>query len=277
MILKIKFEIDLWNLLIRDKYEYKSFIADKQFVLNFLVNSYIEIYKEICTSYLWTEININFNINFNSNPTKISDDIIREFIKSPLTPTQQFLEIGKKILDGNINEHFIMKCYGLEFLPEIIHKFIIYEDQRSEKWTEYHQKFNGGKIKIDGDKFSMMRGAIGEIFITTYCDFNKICGENVKKAMVGFIIDNNNNACAPDLLLINDSLEIIPVEIKCLPMNVSFDINNRAFYREFKLAKKQINYCSQIINNIYTIKVKKSIIIFAYFTDIHIKSFYLIL
>jgi len=59
------------------------------------------------------------------------------------------------------------------------------------------------------------------------------------------------------LLLINDLEEIIPVEIKCLPMDVNFDINNRDFYREFKLAKKQIKYCSEIINNIYSVKVKK--------------------
>ena len=82
--------------------------------------------------------------------------------------------------------------------------------------------------------------------------------------MIGFIKEGNN-LCAPDLLLINDKKEIIPVEIKCLPMDVCFDMNNRAFHREFKLAKKQINYISQIINNIYEKKVKNCIIIFVYF------------
>ncbi len=33
----------------------------------------------------------------------------------------------------------------------------------------------------------------------------------------------------------------------CSPMDVCFDMNNRAFYREFKLARKQINYITEII------------------------------
>ena len=266
----------LWNLLTRDKLGNVNSCENKILVFNHLVKLYIDIYDELINLYQWSEININFNIDYVKNPTEISDDIIREFIKSPIIPTQKFLEIGKEILDGNINEHFILKCYGLEFLPLSIHKYIIYEPQRSKNWEIFHQKFNEGKLKITGDKFSMMRGAIGEIFITQYCDFNKICGENVRKSMIGFITDEDNNACAPDLLLINDLEEIIPVEIKCLPMNVCFDINNRAFYREFKLAKKQIKYCSKIINNIYLKKVKKSIIIFVYIHDV-IRTFYLII
>ena len=33
----------------------------------------------------------------------------------------------------------------------------------------------------------------------------------------------------------------------CSPMDVCFDMNNRAFHREFKLARKQINYITEII------------------------------
>jgi hypothetical protein len=80
--------------------------------------------------------------------------------------------------------------------------------------------------------------------------------------------------CAPDLLLINSNQEIIPVEIKCLPMDVCFDMNNRAFHREFKLARKQINYITEIINTVYEKKVKKGVIIFAYFSQDYIKTFY---
>ena len=51
-------------------------------------------------------------------------------------------------------------------------------------------------------------------------------------------------------------------------------MNNRAFHREFKLARKQISYVSHIINNIYEKKVKKGIIIFVYFGLLEIKIYY---
>ena len=274
------YENELWNLLTRDTYHQQSTIIEKQTVFNFLVGRYIEIYNDMMVSYQF----INIDIDFTKNPTNLSDDIISEFIKSPLIMTPKFSDIGRYILDDNINKYFILPVYGIEHLSDI-HKYIIYEPQRSEQWMKLHQEANEGKLKINGDKYSMIRGAIGEMFITSYCDFDLICGEHVSKAMVGFVKDDFGNMCAPDLLLINDKKEIIPVEIKCLPMDVCFDINNRTFYRELKLAKKQIYYISNIIDNIYEknseIKknkmVNKGIIIFAYFTQEHIKTYYCII
>jgi len=263
---------ELWNLLTRDSYHIVSKETDKQIIFNLLVNKYIIIYNELLNIYQWKEININFN----NNVTKLDDDIITEFIKSPLVPTDKFLHIAKYIMDDDINKYFILDIYGIEFLPQQLHKYIICEPQRSIKWIEYHREFTKGKLHIEGDKYSMIRGAIGEMFITNNCNFSEICGEIVNKCMIGFIKEGNN-LCAPDLLLINDKKEIIPVEIKCLPMDVCFDMNNRTFYREFKLAKKQINYISQIINNIYEKKVKNGIIIFVYFGSPEIKTYYLII
>lgn len=265
----INYKNELWNLLTRDSYHIASKDTDKQLIFNLLVNKYIIIYNELLNIYQWKEININFNINV----TKLDDDIIEKFIKSPLVPTNKFMKIAKYIMDDDINKYFILDIYGIEFLPKELHKYIIYEPQRSGKWIEYHKEFTKGKLHIERDKYSMIRGAIGEIFICNNCDFSEICGEIVNKCMIGFIKEGNN-LCAPDLLLINDKKEIIPVEIKCLPMDVCFDMNNRTFHREFKLARKQINYISQIINNIYEKKVKNGIIIFVYFGSPEIKTYY---
>jgi hypothetical protein len=225
------------------------------------------------TMYHWTEIDINFDKC--RNPTMLDDNIITEFIKSPIIPSDKFLHIANHIMMDDINKYFILHSYGIEYLPQELLEYVIYDSQRSEKWIEYHREFTKGKAKIEGDKFSMIRGAIGEMIITDNCNFNEICNEKVNKCMIGFIKEGNN-LCAPDLLLINSNQEIIPVEIKCLPMEVCFDINNKAFHREFKLARKQINYISEIINNIYKKKVKKGIIIFAYFSQVYIKTFYII-
>ena len=209
----------------------------KQICINLLIEKYIEIYKNLNELYEWNQIKIDFT----KNPTKLSDELIFEFFKSPLTPTEKFLEHGKYILDDNINKYFILDIYGTEFLPDQIKKYVIFEPQRSENWTKIHKAYNKDSL-ILGNKFSMIRGAIGEMFITENTNFDLICKEHVEKCMIGFIRDDKDNLCAPDLLLINKNQDIIPVEIKCLPMDVCFDINNKAFYRELKLAKKQIKY-----------------------------------
>ena len=263
-------DIELWNLLTRDKFHIESDIAKKQNVFELLVKKYLEIYLDMISSFQWTEIYIDFD----TNPTELDDLIVREFIKSPLIPTEKFMESAKYIMDDNINKYFVLNTYGEEYLPGELHKYIIFEPQRSERWMEYHREFTKDKVKNEGNKYSMIRGALGEMFITTY-DFSEICGELVNKCMIGFIKEGEN-LCAPDLLLINDEKEIIPVEIKCLPMDVCFDMNNMAFHREFKLARKQIKYITEIIDNIYDKKVKKGIIIFAYFTQEYIKTFYTI-
>lgn len=270
-----QYENELWNLLTRDTYHIQSTNEQKQTIFNLLVESFIKIYDDMLISYQWTQIDIDFT----KNPTCLSDEIIAEFTSSPLIMTQKFSELAQHILADDINKYFELPIYGIEHLEHLVHsEHIICESQRSEKWMIIHRKSTEGKIKICGDKYSMIRGAIGEMFITSYCDFDLICGEHVSKVMVGFIKDDFGNMCAPDLLLVTDSDDIIPVEIKCLPMDVCLDMNNRAFYREFKLAKKQIHYCSDIIDNIYekTVhkKTKKGIIIFAYFTQECIKTYY---
>ena len=155
------YENELWNLLTRGSYHIASKDKDKQLIFNLLVNKYIIIYYDLLNTYQWKKINVNFN----NNVTKLDDDIITEFIKSPLVPNDKFLNIAKYIMDDDINKYFILDIYGIEFLPQELHKYIIFEPQRSVKWIEYHREFTKGKLHIEGDKYSMIRGAIGEMFI----------------------------------------------------------------------------------------------------------------
>ena len=103
------------------------------------------------------------------------------------------------------------------------------------------------------------------MLIYTKININLMLNDRVEKCMVGFIKDRIGNICAPDLLLIGPNKEIIPVEIKCLPMAPTTDITNKSFYRELKLAKKQLSYAKLIIDNQYTIKVKTGLLIFVFF------------
>jgi hypothetical protein len=67
--------------------------------------------------------------------------------------------------------------------------------------------------------------------------------------MVGLIVEEKglkkSKGCAPDLLLLLESGEIIICEIKCL---VSQPIDNTSYRRAISLASRQIESCINIIN-----------------------------
>jgi len=256
----------LWNLLLRDNYIIQSSVEDKQHVFTSLVSIYLQIYDEIQIEQKWYDTELELyplnSLQKEYNPTTLSTDIFREFMKSPLKPSDRFMEICGDLLN-NIDVNFILYPFGQEFIPEEMNDHVIFIPQRSKEWKEIHAKYNYEKIKINFDKYGLLRGAIGEILIIKKFDFQHIFKEKINKCMVGFIKDDLGNICAPDLLLIKDK-EIIPVEIKCLCMPPTTDITNKNFHREYKLAKKQIAYAKLIIDNIYSIKIKSGLIIFVF-------------
>jgi hypothetical protein len=226
-----------------------------QDVMEKLFAEYSRIVKVHTVELEWKEFNVNQDIN----PTQLPDETIREFFKSPFTPTPQFVKSFEKIADGNrsINRMFPLKCFGFEDLPENSKDKIIVVDQRTDEWkrllTYYTCGRNSGLIEYNGDEwvafyYNLIRGAIMEMMIIHTVDFNHIIDlPNLKKAVVGFIVKDKTKegsiAIAPDLLLYA-GLEIIPVEIKCM---TGPPIENRDFRRAVKLASMQLHTSVKIL------------------------------
>lgn len=277
---------ELWNLLTRDKHHILSNDIDKQNTFDNLVKIYHDIFITITSASRW----INIDMDFINNPCALlPDELFNEFIKSPNHMTDKFVHLSTEIdLLNNVDKYFILNTYGKEFTPYLLERYISWIPQRSLEWKEIYMKFNNfnnsdeqTESKINHDKFGLFRGAIGELFILNNFNFELIFGNNIKKIMVGFLHDSNDfpndlscNVSAPDLLIIKDDI-IIPVEIKCLPIKPTSDITVKAFYREFKMAKKQLKYYKQIIDKVYG-NVNQGLMIFMFFDNNKITTQYLI-
>ena len=102
-------------------------------------------------------------------------------------------------------------------------------NQRSNEWLELIKFYccgnstgiipftQGNYVK---HYYNLIRGCIIELFIIHNLDFTSLLNVPVKKITVGLIVEKkgikNSHGCAPDLLLITQEQEIIPVEIKSL-------------------------------------------------------------
>ena len=95
-------------------------------------------------------------------------------------------------------------------------------------------------------------------------EFSSLLHIPVKKITVGLIVEKkgikDSNGCAPDLLLLTENQEIIPVEIKCL---VGKPLKNADYRRAIHLAKLQVEGCLKIINSKGK-KNKRGIIVIIY-------------
>lgn len=269
----------LWNLLTRDVHGKISTPEEKQTIFFKIVSMYIDIYNTLTVQQEWTKINIDFT----QNPTQIADELIHEFISSPLIMSDKFRELSGDMLE-HIDKHFVLDIYGCEHVPVQLMKYIVWIPQRSPEWKEIYKKYNPPATQINHDKYALFRGALGELFVTKYCDFESVLGSDIKKVIVGFLHDSLDyqydmehnitfNMCAPDLLIIKSD-KIIPVEIKCLPMKPTTDITNKAYYRELKTAKKQLRYYKQIIDKIYDVKVLIGLLIFVFMENDKISTYW---
>ena len=267
---------ELWNMLTRDVHgDIKCNFKEKQIIFNKLVEMYVNIFKILTTQYKWNDININFE----ENPSELDDNLVIEFINSPIIMTEKFKELAKNInLLENIDKYFILETYGREHVTSNLNKYISWIPQRSLEWKKLYLKYNPSSSNITYSSYPLFRGAIGELYVLKYFDFESVLGKDIKKIMVGFLHDSNDfgndekcNMCAPDLLIQKDNF-IIPVEIKCLQIKPTSDITIKAYYREFKMAQKQLKYYKYILDKINDIKVISGLMIFVFFEENNITT-----
>ena len=274
MLTYINFSNELWNLLTRDVHGDKICTHDeKQYVFNTLVHIYIDIFNVLITQQQWNIIDLELSDTNLSMLDNISQDVVQEFINSPLVVSDRFKEISGDILE-HVDRYFILDIYGQEFVPLQMQKYITWIPQRSEEWKKIYKTLNPPATIINHDTYALFRGALGELLILKYFNFESVLGIDILKIMVGFLHDSDNfdddvchkrifNMCAPDLLILKEN-KFIPVEIKCLPMKPTIDITNRTYYRELKTAKKQLSYYKQIIDKIYDEPVSQGLLIFMF-------------
>lgn len=220
---------------------------------------------------MWT----NLSLDLSQNPTNFPDELVRSFIQSPFEPTLDFVNGFEPLcLDKRLNPMFLIESTNTHLLPLHVLEHCIVVAQRSEEWlrllTYYSCGKNSGIKKYEGLDwvrfyYNLIRGAIMEIFVIKYCDFSNLIKEKYEKITIGFLVDDikmeKSLAISPDLILLTESGKIIPVEIKCM---TSKPVNNRAFRRSVKLARKQLETSINILKDS---KVGIIVIIYIYLND----------
>jgi hypothetical protein len=234
-------------------------------------NRLAEIYKPL--EHKW----IDMYLNTSCNPTELPDETYMEFVKSPISPTAEFVqEFMKLCVDQHINNMFHIKCFNVDKI-ECINDNIINVDQRSDEWKELLKYYtcgnNSGINSYDASNenmdwvtfyYNLIRGCIVELMVIKNLDFDSLFPDKkVTKIMVGLVVEEknkrNSNAIAPDLLLLLDSDEIVPVEIKCI---VGEHIDNSCYRKNIHLATKQLESSVNILKS--NIICNKGIILLVY-------------
>jgi hypothetical protein len=235
-----------------------------------LISEYERIYKETLEEFVW----INFNLNTSINSTDISDSLISEFFKSPISPTEKFkFEFKELYPDCNINNIFQIKCSNIDLIPDKIKNNIIAVHQRSSEWLELLEYYTCGKSSgVKGLKnysddveryYNLIRGAIIELSVINTVDFTPMIDSTIynlqyHKISVGFIVENKDLkksiGCAPDLLLLvteihTNNKKIIPVEIKCIN---EISATTHDYRRAIKLARGQLKTTKYLLGDVST-------------------------
>ena len=169
--------------------------------------------------------------------------------KSSGKPTLEFIEQMKQIASmETFSQLFILPTSNIELLPEILQDRCFKEAQRSPEWKQLMLFYQCGNSTVLEKPpinicwveyyYNLIRGCIIESLIINNTDFKEIMGVSIKKVSIGLIVKQrdlkNSPGCAPDLILITEDQEIIPVEIKSI---ISKPINNKDYRRDKHLAR----------------------------------------
>lgn len=229
----------------------------------------VNLFVSISTLYIENILDLSQSIEFNVKPDDLENVLYSEFLKSPLGPTDLFVsEMERVSPNRKLNQVFIIHSnyeQVRDYLdPTFIDKHVELVDQRTPEWLDMLKYYQCGKstgiVPYNGTTYrgwietyyNLVRGSIGELLITTHCDFNSALQLVVVKFHCGLLIEEkrpNAPGIAPDLLLVDTlSRKIIPVEIKCMVGSPEYSSD---LVREIKLARNQLSTCRQILAEHY--------------------------
>lgn len=202
------------------------------------------------------------------NVTQLRDDIFHEFVKSPYEPTTKFIKMWEETYGRcSLSSLFVEPNTGLEILDEFptLKNRVLRMPQRSQDWMEaYHNVYkcgrSGGLRHIPEDfpfdlwlkrQYNLIMGCIGELLLEKYIDWEDFLQEKYTKTTVGMIVESlvpESVGYCPDMILVTESNEIIPVEYKTIYSDSEPTVNN-CFLEKYYIARKQLKGAVGVINH----------------------------
>lgn len=254
-------------------------------ILKMLVNQYCEIARSYTKTLEWSRIPLNIDaIPYPRNclPRRFYELFLTS--SNMLTPSDEILDLFAESVgnERSINKIFCNSSSNIELLDtEFVKNHVHAEAQRSDEWKNLLTFYQCGKnTGLQSCEFTNMRdyyrfywnlirGNIAEqIVLSSLNALNHTTNESSKtnyligeQVQVGLLVQEKKKqslGIAPDLLIVKDSNNVLPVEIKSCQGR-----NNATFRRELSLAKRQLAKSRTILGNY----AKESCIIMVYMED----------
>lgn len=253
--------------------------------IKIIYNRYLKIVRDHLNEMNQHDMDIFMELDDIQNVTTLSNTLFTEFKRNPLTYSNEFMtEFVGTYGNTSINSQFEIEVSDEatisrinQLLPSSITDHFVWINQRSPEWLNLLKYYkcgkNTGAIGSEFEsKYNLIRGAISELIVMKYFDpsvYFKSLNEIIK-CSVGLLVkkkEANADGCAPDMLLVmvneHNEVEIVPIEIKSLKS--SMIEKNSSYYRELKLAKKQLQSVKQILDD--TSLIQRGLIILSYIND----------
>ena len=260
-----------------------SITVDNLFTI--LIDNVEQTINELINKYVWQSINANSYVDNSIGLDDGQKQMLEEFIKSPAEPNKNLITLLNEQLtkitatttaitttttteQKLLNQLFILFSSNCDQLPSrLLLNHIYTENQRSVEWLELLKTYNCGNtphnqhVKFTDivTNYNLIRGCLMEQFLLNKINWLDIISDSthIIPCMCGLLVEQKTDnielrktikGVAPDLLLIDKTNNrIIPVEFKCLLTDPKQ--HNSKYYREIKLASKQILSSLNIINN----------------------------
>jgi len=219
--------------------------------ITFLIEQFHKIYKQ----YTLEEMNFEYNVDDFKNPTPLSDELLDDFLNSPVFPSDDF---EKKLNDEtknpdslSLNHFFSTKADNKQIIskkyPKLPIEQFIFVDPRSKEWLEKLKYYTCGRNNATLEKefqgyYNLIRGSIVEMLVANiykYKDWDII--------NTGLIVEKDEKDAkgfAPDMVFVNDNgNKIVVVEIKSLRSGDK----DSSYRRELHLAMNQLYGAKEIL------------------------------
>ena len=235
-------------------------------------------------------------IDLTNNPTLFSNELFQLFIQSPIELTDEFwnkyIQFNNNYNinnnsnnSNNNNESFNLSnyvnivCNGFEYLPNNLQSFVFNMNQRTNEWKQLLNTYQCGRNSavtselLENPKwlYNLFRGSIVELMIINSQILNEYLlnyfGFDTKQVTIGLMVESlepHSIGCSPDMLIVTNAMNVIPIEIKCLQEKPN--LFNHHYRRAIDLATKQLTTAINIItkHTNQTLRIGLILIVYVY-------------
>lgn len=216
--------------------------------IEYLVNQFSKIYKQ----YTLVENIYEYKKDNFGNPTKLPEELLDLFLKSPINPSEEFETKWNELTKGtheSLNNIFSTKAddkdITTKMYPNLPIDQFIFVDPKSKEWLDKLKYYTCGRNNGTLEKgfqgiYNLIRGSVVELLVSKVYKYS-----NWRVINTGIIVEKDEKKAkgfAPDMIF-TDGMNIMAIEIKSLRCGDK----DGSYRRELHLAMNQLYGAKEIL------------------------------